>query len=62
MTLRIATPPQEVRLTILVKNTRKPPSPTTQSWVTTTKAATAPWTARKKIETTVAKMDLSPIN
>ena len=38
--------------------TRKPASPTTQSWVTMTKSATALSTARTTIETTVAEMDL----
>ena len=62
MTLRIATPPQAVRLTILVMRTRKPPSHTTQSWLTMAKEVTALLTERKNFETTVAEMDLSSIN
>ena len=62
MTLRIANPPQAVRLTIIVMKKRKPPSPTTQSRGTMTKAEPALSTARKTIEKTVAEMDLSSIN
>ena len=62
MTLRIATTSQAVRLKIPVMKTRKPPSPTNQSRLTTTKAVTAPSTAGKTSETTVAEMDLSSIN
>ena len=62
MKLRRATPPQAVRLTILRMKTRKPPSPTTQSWETVTKATTALPKLRRKSETMVAEMDLSPIN
>ena len=46
---------------ILKMKTRKPPSPTTQSPVTTTKSATALPTSRKKSETMVAEMNLSSI-
>ena len=62
MTLRIETPHKAVRLKIPVMKTRKPPSPTTQSRLTITKAATDLSTARKTIETTVVEMDLSSIN
>ena len=62
MTLWIVTPPQEVRLTIIVMKTRKPPSPMTQCWATMTKSATSISTAGKTIETTVAEMDLSSIH
>ena len=62
MTLRIATPPQAVRLTILAMKTRKPQSPMTQSRVTMIEPAKAPPTARSTTKTTVAEMDLSSIN
>ena len=62
MTLRISTPPQAVRLTIIRMKTREPPLPTTQSQVTVTKAATDLPISRKKSETMVAEMGLSSIN
>ena len=62
MTLRIATPPLAVRLTIPVMKIRKPPLLTTQIWVTVTKSATVQSTARKTIETAVAEMNLSSMN
>ena len=62
MTLHIATPPQAVRLTVIMMKNRKPPSPTTQSQVTMTKTATGLSTAGKNFETTVSEMYLSSIN
>ena len=61
MKLWIANPHKAVRLTITVMKTRKPPSPTTQIWLTMTKAATAPSAARKTFDSTVARMHISPI-
>ena len=61
MTLRIASSHRAVRLTITVRKMRKPPSPTTQSRMMMTKAATAPSAARETIDSTVAEMDLSLI-
>ena len=62
MTLRIETPHKAVRLKIPVMKTKKPPSSTTQSRLTMTKAETALSTARNTTETAVAEMYLSSIN
>ena len=62
MNLWRATPPQALKITIPLIKVRKPPSYTTQSRVTVTKAATALPTPRRKSETMVAEMDLSSIN
>ena len=62
MTIRIETPPQEVRITILVIKTIKPPSPTTQRRVTMTISSTALPTARNNFDSTIAEIDLSSIN
>ena len=57
MTLCLVPNPQAVRLRILVMNTRKPPSPMTQSQLTMTKAEIDPSTVRKTLEARVVDMD-----
>ena len=57
MTIRIAIPPQVVKLKIPVMSMRKPQSPKIQIWLTMTKAEIALSTASKTIERTVAEMD-----
>ena len=62
MTLQIATPHQEVRMTIPLMKIRKPQLPTIQILLTMTKAAAVPSAARKTIDSTVAEIHLSLIN